>query len=107
MAGERVNSEYRATPGHDGKRKTAGKCRGRACITLQNHKCFQSCGTLRRSNPVGRRSHPKPLWIASLTLAMTSFFVLALRFLFAPRGLPKLCTNGPPQREAERRKARG
>ena len=38
---------------------------------------------------------------------MTSSFVLALRFLFAPRGLPKLGTNGPPQREAERRKARG
>jgi hypothetical protein len=63
-------------------------------------------GAKRRSNPVGRRSHPKPLWIASLALAMTSSFVLALRFLFAPRGLPKLCTNGPPQREAERRKAR-
>src|SRR5579863_10330754 len=39
-------------------------------------------------------------------LAMTTSIVLALRFLRAPRVLPTMSRNGPPQGEAERRKAR-
>ena len=50
---------------------------------------------------IGPRDFARVRW-----LAMTNSIVLALRFLFAPRGLLKVFTNGPPEGEAERRKTR-